>query len=313
MAKTGLVYDDVYLRHRTGRGHPERPERLTAMIERLKETGLLEQLVAIQPTLAPLEWIATVHSEQYIERLRRSCAEGVPHMDTTDSPLCTETFEVARWAVGGVLAAADAVMAGKVRNAFCAIRPPGHHALRDQAMGFCYFGNVAIAARYLQKKHKLAKVLIVDWDVHHGNGTQAAFDDDPSVFYFSIHLHPFYPGTGLATDRGLGKAVGTKLNVPLPAGAGDADYRAALEEKLRPAALAFKPDFVLISCGFDAHAGDLLGRMKVTSAGYAELTRLVKAIAESCCGGRLISVLEGGYSLANLASAAEAHVRALME
>ncbi|MBM4040374.1 MAG: hypothetical protein FJ290_17850 [Planctomycetes bacterium] len=311
--KTGFLYGDVYLQHKTGPGHPDRPERLTAMVERLKEKGLLEQLVAIAPAPAAIEWITTVHSQEYVERLRNAFAKGARVMDTGDSPLCKDTYEVARNAVGGILAAADAVMESKVRNAFCAVRPPGHHALKDQAMGFCYFNNVSIAARYLQKKHKLAKVLIVDWDVHHGNGTQAAFDDDPTVFYFSVHLHPFYPRTGLATDRGTGKAVGTKLNVPLPAGSGDAEYRKAFEEQLRPAALAFRPDFVLISCGFDAHEGDLLGRMKVTTPCYAELTRIVKGIAEKCCGGRLVSVFEGGYNLDNLAAAAEAHVRVLME
>jgi len=311
--RTGLLYGDIYLQHKTGPGHPDRPERLTAMVERLKQKGILEQLVPIKPAPAAIEWITAIHSEQYLERLKKGCEEEVPYMDTRDSPVCKATFEVARNAVGGILAATDAVMAGKIRNAYCAVRPPGHHALRDQAMGFCYFNNVAIAARYLQRKHKLAKVLIVDWDVHHGNGTQAAFDDDPSVFYFSVHQHPFYPRTGLATDRGTGKAVGTKLNVPLPAGSGDADYKKAFEEQLRPAALAFKPDFVLISCGFDAHEGDLLGRMKVTTPCYAELTRIVKGIAEKCCGGRLVSVFEGGYNLDNLASAAEAHVRVLME
>lgn len=311
--RTGLVYGDIYLQHKTGPGHPDRPERLTAMIDRLRQKGLLERLVAIRPAPAPLEWLTTVHSPRYVERLRKSCEEGAGYMDTRDSPLCKETFEVALNAVGGVLAAADAVMAGEVRNAFCAVRPPGHHALRDQAMGFCYLNNVAIAARYIQKKHGLARVLIVDWDVHHGNGTQAAFDDDPSVFYFSIHQHPFYPRTGLASDRGVGKAAGTKLNVPLPAGSGDAEYQKAFREQLLPAALAFKPDFVLISCGFDAHEGDLLGGMKVTTRGFGELTRLVKGLAERCCGGRLVSVFEGGYDLDNLASAAEAHVRALME
>ncbi len=311
--KTGLVYGEIYLQHKTGPGHPDRPERLTAMVDRLKQRGLLEQMVAIKPVPAAIEWITTVHSEQYVERLKKGCAEEVPYMDTRDSPVCKETFEVARNAVGGILAATDAVMEGKIRNAFCAVRPPGHHALRDQAMGFCYFNNVSIAARYLQKKHKLAKVLIVDWDVHHGNGTQAAFDDDPSVFYFSVHLHPFYPRTGLATDRGTGKAVGTKLNVPLPAGSGDAEYKKAFEEQLRPAALAFKPDFVLISCGFDAHEGDLLGRMKVTTPCYAELTRIVKGIAEKCCQGRLVMEFEGGYNLDNLADSCEAVVRVLME
>jgi len=310
-AKTGLVYGDIYLQHKTGPGHPDRPERLTAMVERLKQKGLLEQMVAIKPAPVPIEWITTIHSEKYVERLKKGCEEGVPYMDTHDSPVCKETFEVARNAVGGILAAADAVMEGKVRNAFCVVRPPGHHALRDQAMGFCYFNNVSIAARYIQKKHKLAKVLIVDWDVHHGNGTQAAFDDDPSVFYFSVHLHPFYPRTGLATDRGTGKAVGTKLNVPLPAESGDEAYLEALG-KLVPAAREFRPDFVLVSAGFDAHQDDPLGGMRLSAAAYARFTATVKEIAEQSCRGRLVSVLEGGYNLEGLAASVEAHLRVLM-
>jgi acetoin utilization deacetylase AcuC-like enzyme/formylglycine-generating enzyme required for sulfatase activity len=311
---TGFVYGDIYLQHKTGASHPERPERLTAIVERLKEKGLLAQLVAIKPAPAPTEWLTTVHTPEYVERIRKSCEEDAARFaDSVDTPVGMNSYKVALEAVGGVLAAVDAVVEGKIRNAFCAIRPPGHHATKNRAMGFCIFNNVAIAARYIQKKHKLAKVLIVDWDVHHGNGTQAAFDDDPSVFYFSVHLHPFYPGTGTATDKGVGKAADTKLNVPLPAGSGDAEYRKAFEEQLVPAATAFKPDFVLISCGFDAHEGDPLGRMKLTSKGYAELTRIVKGIAEKCCKGRLVSMLEGGYNLDNLASAAEAHVRALME
>jgi len=172
---------------------------------------------------------------------------------------------------------------------------------------------VAIAARYAQKKHKLERILIVDWDVHHGNGTQAIFDDDPSVMYFSAHQHPFYPGTGTALERGTGKAVGTKINVPLPAGSGDAEYRAALEKKLVPAALEFRPDLVLVSAGFDAHSGDLLGQMEVSTPGYAELTRIVRRIAGECCRGRLVSVLEGGYDLELLAESVEAHVRVLLE
>lgn len=310
---TGFVYGDIYLKHDTGEGHPERPERLTAIVSKLKHDGVFTRLVPLQPVAASLEWIATVHAPGYIERVKSECRAGTGYVDTPDSPASTASYDAALMAAGGLLVAVDAVMDGKVKNAFCAVRPPGHHALRNRAMGFCLFNNVAIAARYIQQKHKLAKVLIVDWDVHHGNGTQAAFDEDPTVFYFSVHQSPFYPGTGSADEKGVGKGLGTKLNVPLPAGCGDAEYKKAFMEKLEPAAAAFKPDFVLVSAGFDAAEGDLLGRMKVTPEGYAALTRIVKGIAEKYSGGRLISTLEGGYNLEVLATSVEAHVRVLME
>jgi acetoin utilization deacetylase AcuC-like enzyme/formylglycine-generating enzyme required for sulfatase activity len=311
--KTALVYGDVYLRHKTRPGHPERPERASCIAERLEKTGLLKQLFRIQPTAAAEQWITAVHSPVYVQRIKRLCQSGEAVADSGDTPVCRESFDVALAAAGGVLAAVDAVVEGKVRNAFCAIRPPGHHATRQRAMGFCLLNNVAIAARYAQQKHKLARILIVDWDVHHGNGTQAIFYDDPTVFYFSVHQWPFYPGTGGASERGEGKALGTKLNVPLPAGSGDREYRRAFEDKLKPAALEFRPDFVLISAGFDAHAEDLLGGMKVSTQGFADLTRIVRQIAEQCCKGRLVSVLEGGYNLERLAESAEAHIRVLQE
>ena len=311
--KTGFVYGDIFLTHVTGAGHPERPERLTAIVERLKQKGVFSKLVLHPPVAASSEWVTTVHAPAYVERVRKSCRAGTGYVDTPDAPASTNSYDVALAAVGGVLSAVDAVMAGRARNAFCAVRPPGHHALKDRAMGFCLFNNVAIAAKYIQQKHKLARVLIVDWDVHHGNGTQAAFYDDPTVLYFSVHQSPFYPGSGSAEEKGAGKGVGFTLNVPLPAGCGDADYRKAFEEKLKPAAAAFKPDFVLISAGFDAAQGDLLGRMKITPEGYAALTRIVKGIADQHCQGRLVSVLEGGYNLDVLAASVEAHVRILME
>jgi len=216
-------------------------------------------------------------------------------------------------AAGGVLAAIDAVMEQKVTNAFCAVRPPGHHALENRAMGFCIFNNVAIGTRYIQEKHNLPKVLIVDWDVHHGNGTQAAFYDDPNVLYFSVHQYPFYPGSGSQAEQGRGKGLKTNINVPLPAGSGDESYVKAFEEKLAPAASSFAPDFVLVSAGFDAHKGDLLGGMRVTEQGFAKLTQIVKSIAEKCCSGRLVSVLEGGYGMEGLAASVEAHIRVLMQ
>jgi acetoin utilization deacetylase AcuC-like enzyme len=310
---TGFIYDTIYLKHDTGAGHPERPERLTAILDRLEQRGGLQHLVRLKPTAAPPEWIATVHTPEYIERVRKSGQAGTGYVDSPDAPASRASYEVALYAVGGVQAAVDAVMRGTVKNAFCAVRPPGHHALKDKAMGFCLFNNVAIAARYIQKKHKLGKVLIVDWDVHHGNGTQAMFYDDSTVFYFSIHQSPFYPGTGSAEEKGSGKGLGFTLNVPLEEGCGDAEYQKAFLEKLKPAAVAFKPDFVLVSAGFDSAKDDLLGRMKVTPEGFAELTRIVKGIAEQNCQGRLVTILEGGYNLESLAASVEAHVRVLMQ
>jgi len=310
---TGFVYGDIYLKHDTRAGHPERADRLTAIVNRLRKKELLPKLVAIQPVPASPEWLTTVHTPEYVDRVEANCRAGAGYLDSGDTPVGVNSYAVALAAVGGVLSAIDAVMAGKVTNAFCAVRPPGHHALKDRAMGFCLFNNVAIAARYLQKQHKLTKVLIVDWDVHHGNGTQAAFYDDPTVFYFSTHQSPFYPGTGNAEERGEAKGVGFTLNAPLPAGSGDAEYKKVFKEELRPAAKAFQPDFVLISAGFDAAQDDLLGQMKLTPEGYAALTRIVKEIAEESCHGRLISILEGGYNLDALATSVEAHVRTLEE
>ena len=243
--KTGFLYGDLYLTHQTGAGHPECPERLTAIVRRLERKNLLPELAMLKPVAAGPEWLATVHAPEYIERVKRSCRGGTGYVDTPDAPASTNSYDVAVGAVGGVLSAVDAVMEGRIKNAFCAVRPPGHHALRNRAMGFCLFNNVAIAARYIQRKHKLARVLIVDWDVHHGNGTQAAFYDDPTVFYFSTHQSPFYPGGGGEEEKGEGKGLGFTLNVPLPAGSGDREYAQAFEDKLKPAAAAFQPDFVL--------------------------------------------------------------------
>ena len=311
--KTGFVYDPIYLQHKTSAGHPETPQRLVAIANGLKQAGLVSQLTRVAPRAADLKWITAIHSPQYVERVRKSCEVGAVYLDTRDVPVSAESYDVALTAAGGVLAAVDAIMAGRIRNAFCAIRPPGHHALRDKAMGFCVFNNVAIAARYIQKKHGLSKVLIVDWDVHHGNATQDAFYDDASVMYFGIHQYPFYPGTGGESEKGAGKGVGSTVNAPLPAGSGDEEYKKAFNQTLKPAALAFKPDFVLISAGFDAHEDDPLGGMKVTANGFADLTRIVKDIAERCSQGRIVSMLEGGYSLESLADSVEAHIRVLVE
>jgi acetoin utilization deacetylase AcuC-like enzyme len=254
-----------------------------------------------------------VHSPEHITALRELWAKGERFAGSPDTPVCESSYEVALMAAGGVLAAVDAVMAGKVRNAFCAVRPPGHHATRNKAMGFCLLNNVAIAARYVQKKYKLPKVLIVDWDVHHGNGTQDIFYEDPSVLYFSVHQYPFYPGSGRADERGAGQGTGRTLNVPLSAGSGDAELERAFLEKLLPAARQFQPNFVLVSAGFDAHEDDPLGGLRVTTEQFKRLTEIVRQIAAEHSRGRLVSVLEGGYDLEGLAASVETHVRALRQ
>jgi len=311
-SRTAIVYDEIYLEHETTLGHPESSERLIETIETLKVTGLYSQLIEIKPTLAPMEYLRTIHTPQYIDRVGATCDNAPTHLDSPDVPVSAMSFEAAITAVGGVLSAVDAVIEKRADNAFCAVRPPGHHALADRAMGFCIFNNVAIAARYIQNKHRLPRILIVDWDVHHGNGTQAAFYEDPTVLYFSVHQYPFYPGTGSEEEKGAGPGLNYTINVPLPAGSGNNVYIKAFEEKLRPAALAFDPDFVLISAGFDAHENDPLGGMALTTEGFAELTQIVKEIAEKSCQGRLVSVLEGGYDLEALAASVEAHIRVLM-
>lgn len=309
---TGFVGDDQYLRHDTGPDHPERPGRLTAILDQLKTTGLYEQLVCIKPRPCEKQWLLAVHSESYLRHVASVCADGGHYLDSRDTPVSKESYECALLAAGGVLAAVDAVMDRRVRNAFCAVRPPGHHASQGRAMGFCLFNNVAIAVRYIQSKYRLRKILIVDWDVHHGNGTQDLFYSDPTVFYFSIHQHPFYPGSGMASERGSGDAEGTTLNAPMPRGSGGLEYRTVFEKTLKPAALAFKPDFVLVSAGFDAHTDDPLGGMNLTAADFGILTRTVRNIAETCCGDRLVIVLEGGYNLKGLSRSVEMVIREIM-
>jgi acetoin utilization deacetylase AcuC-like enzyme len=296
---TGFVYGEVYLRHEWVRGHPERPERLIAIVERLEDTGLLAQLEWLQPRPVEEKWLTAVHTAEYVRRARAECGRA-------------GSYEAALCAAGGVLTAIDAVVAGRIRNAFCAVRPPGQHATKDSGGGYCIFNNVAIAARYAQQTHKLAKILIVDWDLHHGNGTQAIFYDDPSILYFSVHLQGACGTAGSAAEGGEGSGEGFTISVPLKAGSDDADYQKAFEERLLPAARRFRPDLVLVSAGFDAYRHDRIG-MKVTASGFADLTRIVKAIAREHCNGRLVTVLEGGYNLRGLAECVELHVRALME
>ena len=310
--QTGLVYSDIYLTHDPGPQNPESPERLRAIVRALEGARLREKLIQIAPAPAEVKWVAHVHDRTHIERVREACERAPADLDG-DTAVSKDSFAVALLAAGGVLKAVDAVVAGQVHNAFCAVRPPGHHATRSRAMGFCLFNNVAIAARYIQDRHRLERVLIVDWDAHHGNGTQDLFYDDPSVLYFSTHQFPCYPGSGAASERGEGAGMGFTINVPMSPGSGDTEYLMAFKEILLPAAEKFKPDFVLISAGFDAHGGDPLTNLEVSTEGFERLTEMVKGIAERHCGGRLVSVLEGGYDLGNLGDSAVAHVREMMQ
>lgn len=308
---TGFVYHADYLKHYTGSHHPERPARLTAILKGLEKSGLMEKLISISPYPASAEQLLSVHTKDYIESVKSSCAKDNLSYIDPDTAVCKDSFDVACLAAGGVLAACDFVVRNDITNAFCAIRPPGHHALSSRAMGFCIFNNVAVAARYLQNKYGFKKILIVDWDAHHGNGTQEIFYDDSSVFYFSIHQYPHYPGTGSNHETGYGNAKGYTLNIPMNEGSGDEDYILGFQRTLIPQALSFKPDFILISAGFDCHKDDPLSDMAITEDGFAQMTQIIKDIAEKCCNRRLISVLEGGYNLRSLASSVEAHIRCL--
>ncbi|MCK4548153.1 MAG: histone deacetylase [Candidatus Eisenbacteria sp.] len=311
MRKVGLVYSPVYLEHDMGPAHPESPARLKAIIRHLEETGLKEKLVDIEPSPSPVEWIEQIHAPEYIQFVKDICDAGGGLLDYGDTTACAKSYHAALTAAGAGLAAVDAVMDGKIGRAFCAVRPPGHHAERDRAMGFCLFNNIAIAAVYIQKKHKIERVLILDWDVHHGNGTEHTFCESSDVFYASIHQYPHYPGTGAARDcTGRGKR-GFTLNVPLPAGSGDDAYIEALKEEILPRAREFKPGFVLISAGFDAHRMDPLAGMELTDDGYRGMTRMLCELAEETAGGRVVSFLEGGYDLSAMPRSVAAHIEEL--
>jgi len=313
MGRVGLVTHPAYLEHDMGRQHPESPERLRVILAQLESSGTMSRLTRIEPRKASVEEITLVHDPAYVKRLDRlSPSSGYAELDP-DTSMSPGTLHAAYLAAGGALAAVDAVMDRQVDSVFCAIRPPGHHAEKNRAMGFCVFNTVAIMARYIQVRHHLNRVLIVDWDVHHGNGTQHSFEEDSSVFFFSTHQYPFYPGTGADHEQGTGKGKGKTLNVPLTGGEGDEAYREIFQQVLVPAAVAFRPEFVLISAGFDAHRDDPLASMRLTEQGYAELTRIVAGIAHTYASGRIVSVLEGGYHLQALAASVEAHISTLLE
>ena len=309
--KTALLADPIYREHLAGRDHPERPERFDAVYQALQKAGVLEHVARIEPRAATEEEMLLCHTREYLRTAQHDVEAGYASLTTGDTDITRNSWDVAHKAAGGVLNAVDAVMTGKARNAFCAVRPPGHHATPNRGMGFCLLNNIAIGARYAQRKHGVERVLIYDWDVHHGNGTQDIFYSDPTVFYCSTHQWPLYPGTGRADETGAGAAKGTKMNFPFPAGSGRKEILGAVEEALTPAARRFRPDLVMISAGFDSRIGDLLGSFTLTDRDFTDLTRAMMAMAAEHAGSRVVSVLEGGYTLSGLASAALAHVQAL--
>ncbi len=315
MKKTGYLHDMRYLLHDTGIYHPEVPDRLIAMYKGIKERGLLEHLTIIPASRADIKWIETIHKTQYIRRFEEVCLSGNTTFDDPDNWICMDTYETAFLAVGGILDTINMMMEGAIDNAFCAVRPPGHHAEKDKAMGFCYFNNIAIAARYLQMEWNIKKIGIIDFDVHHGNGTQHIFEQDPDVFYYSIHQHPSfaYPGTGRDFEEGTLAGHGfTKNSLVLP-GQGDDVYQMLIQADLLPAFKRFKPEIILVSTGFDAHKDDEMSDVNLSTSGFSWIMETIMELANKYCNGRVISILEGGYLLDLLPELAANHVEILLK
>lgn len=308
---TGFIFDETFLLHQTGAGHPESAARLSRAMDYLKTLPLYETLTLYPARAADRELVESNHSADYLSRAEQACATGESYLDSMDVSISEKSYHTALQAVGAGVALADGVINGDLDNGFALVRPPGHHAEYDQAMGFCLFNNVAIVARHLQARHGIGKALILDWDVHHGNGTQHSFEEDPSVLYISAHQYPFYPGTGAYWETGVGRGKGATLNCPMSAGTGDGDYEAAFMEKILPKIDEFKPEFVIISAGFDAHQDDPLGQINLSASFYGWMTTRMMEMADQHAQGRLVSVLEGGYNLAALPLCVEEHLRAL--
>lgn len=292
---TALIWSKDFLLHDTG-AHPERLERIVALERALEAAGMFDDRAVYAPELATVDALETVHSTTLIERIKHLAERGGGAIDP-DTVVSPDSWEVALLAAGGAMQAVDLVQSGSEQRVFVLSRPPGHHAEPNRAMGFCLFNNIAIAARHALEQHGLERVAIVDWDVHHGNGTQAAFWEDPSVLFISLHQYPFYPGTGSVGERGAGRGEGFTLNLPMPAGCTDALYIQAFTELVVPALDAYQPELILVSAGFDAHQADPLGQMQVSTGCFGEMAMMVQEAADQCCEGRLVLILEGGYNL----------------
>jgi acetoin utilization deacetylase AcuC-like enzyme len=302
--RVGLVYDPIYLEHDTG-GHVENSRRLVEILSHLTKTGINDKLTSLAPRAASVEELEMIHAPEYISYVRARAAEGGGWLDP-DTVISPKSYETALYAAGGVIVAVEQVMSNAVDSAFALVRPPGHHAVRSHAMGFCIFNNVAIAAMFALAKLKLERVLIADFDVHHGNGTQEAFYSDARVLYFSAHEYPYYPGTGWRDETGRGEGEGNTVNFPMVAGWGDNEYLRAFQEVLVPVARRFQPQLILVSAGFDAHWADQMAMMQATITGFAQMTMILKELAAELCQGSIVLTLEGGYDFQALASSIKA-------
>lgn len=307
---TGFFYHPTFLLHDAGAGHPERPDRLRAILAELEKSKLLDRLEQFEPAITDEESLALVHSKDYINRIENACRRAPMALDS-DTVVSARSFDAARLAAGAAIQACELLVTGHLANAFCAVRPPGHHAEPEQAMGFCLFSNVAIAAAWLRSRQLAERVLIIDWDVHHGNGTQAATYHRADIYYLSFHQWPLYPGTGRPDETGVGAGIGKNMNVTFAPNTSEADYLKTFTAKIKNVFADFAPDFILISAGFDAHRDDPLASLNLTENGFSQMTELVVELAQKSADGRIVSVLEGGYHLSALAASVAAHVRVL--
>ncbi len=310
--KTALIHHPIYLKHDTGVGHPETAKRYEVIMNALKkDRKFWESLTEITPEKVSKGLIQAAHTAEHFKRVEGAFESGVENLDA-DTIVSMYSFDAALYAAGGAVRAVDAVLTGETDNAFAVIRPPGHHATTEHAMGFCLFNNVAIAARHAQNKYKeIERVAIVDWDVHHGNGTQGIFFDDPTVFFYSMHQYPWYPGSGSRGETGFGRGKGFTMNSPVKARTPAREQKRMFEAALNDIRKDFKPDLIMISAGFDAHATDPLGQLKLENEDFVSMTKTVKQWANETCGGRIVSCLEGGYNLETLGDTVKAHVAAL--